>query len=71
MIETLTIGELRKVEEVSGLPMTKFDDPDSPKAGFMIGIAYVLKRREDPKVKLSDIENMTGDEINDLIGVTG
>lgn len=71
MLDTLTIGELKKVEEISGLSVNQFNDPDAPKAGFMIGIAFVMKRREDPKVKVSDIENMKMDEINELLGVTG
>lgn len=68
-IERLTIGEVRELERISGLSLAQFGQSDAPKAGLMIGTAYVIKRREDPKVKVSDIENMTMQEIQDIIGV--
>jgi hypothetical protein len=66
-ISRLTIGEAARVEEISGQSITDIADPAKPKARVMIGVAYVMRKRDDPKVKVSDIENLTLDELHTIL----
>lgn len=67
-VQTLTMGELAKVEEISGVSINQMGDPETPKARMMIAIAFLTKKREDPSVKLSDIEALTLTDLQALIG---
>ena len=66
-IKNLTMGEISKVEELSGLPIGALADDDKPKGKLMAALAFVIKRREDPKFTLEAANNMTMDEINALL----
>lgn len=66
-IKNLTIGEIATVEKISGISLTQIKDKSAPKARLMIAIAYVTKRRQEPKTKLVDVEDMTMDEISAIL----
>lgn len=66
-IKDLTIGEIAKVEELSGLSVSNMGDADAPKAKLMAAMAYVVKRREDPKFKFEDALNMKMAEIDAIV----
>lgn len=66
-IKNLTMGEISKVEELAGLPIGALADDDKPKGKLMAALAFVIKRREDPKFTLEAANNMTMDEINALL----
>lgn len=66
-IKNLTMGEISKVEELSGMPIAALADDDKPKGKLMAALAFVVKRREDPKFTLEAANNMTMDEINALL----
>lgn len=67
-IKNLTMGEVAKIEELSGLPLAAIAEDDKPKGKLMAALAYVVKRREDPKFTLEMANNMTMAEITALIG---
>jgi hypothetical protein len=66
-IKNLTMGEISKVEELSGMPIAALADDDKPKGKLMAALAFVIRRREDPKFTLEAANNMTMDEINALL----
>jgi hypothetical protein len=68
-IKSLTMGEIAKIEELSGLPIAALGDEESPKGKLMAAFALVVKRRTDPKFTLEMANQMTMDEITALIGV--
>lgn len=66
-IKNLTMGEISKVEELSGLPIGALAEDDKPKGKLMAALAFVVKRREDPKFTLEAANNMTMEEITALL----
>lgn len=66
-IKNLTMGEISKVEELSGLPIGALAEDDKPKGKLMAALAFVIKRREDPKFTLESANNMTMEEITALL----
>lgn len=67
-IKNLTMGEVAKIEELSGQPLASLSDDNKPKGKLMAALAFVIKRREDPKFTLEMANNMTMAEITALIG---
>lgn len=67
-IKNLTMGEVAKIEELSGLSLASLQDENKPKGKLMAALAFVIKRREDPKFTLEMANNMTMAEITSLIG---
>lgn len=68
-INTLTLGEVSKVEEISGLPMGALTDDSKPKGRLMTAIAFVIKRREIREFTFKDAEQLTIGEVEELIGL--
>ena len=66
-IKNLTMGEISKVEELSGLPLAALAEDDKPKGKLMAALALVIKRREDPKFTLEMANQMTMAEITALL----
>lgn len=67
-IKSLTMGEISKIEELSGLPLAALGDEDAPKGKLMAALALVINRRTDPKFTLEMANQMTMAEITALIG---
>lgn len=68
-IKTLTMGEIAKIEDLSGLPISALGDEDAPKGKLMAALALVIKRRTDSKFTLEMANQMTMEEITSLMGV--
>ena len=66
-IKNLTIGEIATVEKISGISLTQIKDKSAPKARLMIAVAYVTRKRQDPKTKLVEIEAITMEEISAIL----
>lgn len=66
-IKNLTMGEISKIEELSGLPLSALSDDDKPKGKLMAALAMVIKRREDSKFTLEMANKLTMAEINALL----
>jgi hypothetical protein len=67
-IKKLTLGELAKVEELGGASISSLQDESKPKLKMLIALAYVIKKRENPKITLIEVESMPMDELDALIG---
>jgi hypothetical protein len=70
-VNNLTVGELAKVEEISGQAYSALADEDSPKFKTLAALAFVIKRREDPKFTPAQAEALTLNELNGLIDFSG
>lgn len=51
---TLTLGELEEIEEISGRPVAAELGRGTPSIRTLIGVVYVMKRRADPAFTLED-----------------
>ena len=69
-ISRLTLGELAKVEELSGQSISQITDAAAPVGKVMAALAYVNKRRHDLTFKWDDALNLTMDEASELLGTT-
>jgi hypothetical protein len=69
-ISRLTLGEIAKVEEIAGQTINSLSDNEKPKGKLLIGLAYVIKRRENPKFSMLEAEALTMDDISEILGLT-
>lgn len=67
-LEALTMGEINQIEELTGTGIDGLAEPGAPKAKFLTALAYIAKRREDPKFTYSEAEALTLAEVNELTG---
>ena len=67
-VTSLTLGEIAKVEEMSGLPIAALGDPEKPKGKLLVALAYVIKKRENPKFTQLEAEALTMADIEGIIG---
>jgi len=65
-VKKLTLGEVAKVEELSGQPITAFADDEMPKGKPMAALAFVVKRRQ----LLADGQKVSEFTWNDACGLT-
>lgn len=66
-IKQLTLGEVTKLEELSGLSINSMADDDKPKGKFMAAFAYVIHRRVDPKFTFEQANKLTMSEAQALV----
>lgn len=67
-VSKLTLGEVAKIEELSGMPISAIGDDDRPKGLAMAALAFVAKRREDPKFSWNAAQGLTTEEANEILG---
>ncbi len=53
-INELTIAEVVEIEEMTGMPFDAMGDPEKPKGKMLQALAFISKRREDPKFTWED-----------------
>lgn len=68
-ISALTMGELAQLEAYTGQSLTSFEDPNAPKAAMMIGLAWLIYRRQDPAFTTNQAEALTLDQVNTVLGL--
>ncbi|MFC8733570.1 hypothetical protein ACFT5B_14165 [Luteimicrobium sp. NPDC057192] len=75
-VKKLTLGEVAKIEELSGQPITAIGEDEAPKGKTMAAVAFVVKRRQilaaGGKVSeftWNDACSLTFAEASELIGV--
>lgn len=67
-IKTLTLGEVAKVEELARAPLGWLGDDQHPQGMLMAAVAFVVKRRENVSFTFADAQNLTFDDLNEIIG---
>lgn len=70
-INTLTLGEVAKIEELSGQPLASLSDEAAPKGKLMTALAFVIKRRQDPKYTMIQAEGLRMADIQELLADDG
>ena len=65
--QTLTLGEISKIEEISGLPLSAMADEDKPKGKQMAAVAFIIMKREDPTFTMKQAEALTFTEVTALM----
>ena len=68
-INKLTLGEVAKIEELSGQPISAIGNDDAPKGLALAALAFVAKRREDPAFTWNAAQGLTFDEAQAILGL--
>lgn len=66
-IDSLTLGEIARVEDISKMSIKRFSDPDAYVGRMTAALAYVVKRRSEPTFQFDQALNLTQREVNDLL----
>lgn len=69
-VNKLTLGEIAKVEELSGISINEIGSGHSPQAKAMAALVFVMKRREDQSFTFKDAMDLNMDEVNEILGIT-
>lgn len=69
-ISKLTLGEVAKVEELSGQSLRGMGDEAQPMGKMLAALAFVTTRRTNPKYTWNDALGLTIDEANAAVGIT-
>lgn len=68
-INKLTLGEVAKIEELSGQPISAIGNDDAPKGLALAALAFVAKRREDSSFSWNAAQGLTFDEAQTILGL--
>ena len=66
-VNELTMGEIDEVETYAGAPLSSLASTETSNTKLLIGLAYVIKRKEDPKFSLEHAKRLTMDEITAML----
>ena len=58
-VDSLTLGEVAKVESLSGLSISQIAEDDQPKGLALAALVFVFKRREDPSYTWNKAQDVT------------
>ena len=67
-VNKLTLGEISKVEELSGISINEIGG-NAPQGKAMAALVFVLKRREDQGFTFNDAMNLDMDQVNEILGL--
>ncbi len=68
-IDNLTLGEIARVEEVSGQSIASIADSGAPKGKTLAVLVMVAQRRHDKNYTMKDAEQLTMTEALELLGL--
>lgn len=68
-VSKLTLGEVAKVEELSGLSISAIADDDKPKGLALAALAFVAKRRVQPDFVWNDALSLTFTDAQEILGL--
>ena len=69
LIDTLTLGEVEIAERIGKASISSLGDDAQPKGLIMAGLAYVLRRRDEPAFTVEQAKAMTMKEVSLLMRV--
>ncbi|MFT4051098.1 MAG: hypothetical protein QM677_02470 [Microbacterium sp.] len=68
--DSLTLGEIAFIEDLSGQPISELAEDDAPKGKGLAAIATVVKRRSgEPAFTFNQALALTVAEVNTLLGM--
>lgn len=68
-VTNLTLGEIAKVEELSGISINAIGNENSPQGKTLAALVFVFQRRENPKFTFNDAMNLGMDEVQEILGL--
>ena len=68
---SLTMGELLRLEKLVGRSAQTFQDPDRPQSDVLAGMAFLLKSRTDKSFTYEMALAMTADEVVAIVAPEG
>lgn len=68
-ITKLTMGEIAKVEDLSGQPISAIGNDASPKGLALAALAFVTKKRHEPAYTWNDAQLLTLEDVNAILGL--
>lgn len=66
----LTLGEIAKLEELTGLSIDRIASADAPKGKLLAAMAYVASRRRGTPLSFDEALGLSIPETNELLGLT-
>lgn len=66
-VDQLTLGEIGKVEELSGMPFSRLSDGDAPKGLMLAALAFVGARRSDPSFTWNAAQGLRFDQLGQYV----
>lgn len=67
--DDITLGEIEEIEDYAGLPIQQIGDMNTVGTHKLrIALAWIVKRREDPKFTLADAKKMKASELLSIMG---
>jgi len=66
-VNDLTMGEIDEVETFAGQPLASLSSTEQSNTKLLIGLAWVIKRKADPKFTLEHAKKLTMNEITALL----
>lgn len=69
-INSLTLGEIAKFEDLSNQSIQVLGNAESPKGRALAALAFIIKRRTgDPHFTWQAAQELTMDEANEILGL--
>jgi hypothetical protein len=66
-VNDLTMGEIDEIEVFAQQPLSSLGKQDTTNTKLLIGLAWVIKRKENPAFSLEHAKRMKMDEITALL----
>lgn len=67
-LDDFTLGEIDMIENITGASIGSVAGEDKPQARFLMAMATVMKKREDPSFTLEDASKLRMTELQEIIG---
>lgn len=67
----LTLGEVAKIEELSGRPLAAISDDDTPQGKLLAALVFVSERRNGHAIPWHECLNMEMTAALELLGMAG
>ncbi|MGM7677572.1 hypothetical protein [Microbacterium sp. A94] len=66
---TLTMGEIGQIESLSGQGIAVLENEQAPKGLALAALAFIVKRRENPRFTWNEAQSLTFAEVGDVLGL--
>lgn len=66
-VNELTMGEIDEVETYAGVPLSSLTSSETSNTKLLIGLAWVINRKTDPKFSLEHAKKLTMNEITAML----
>lgn len=67
-VDDLTLGEVEEIENYAKVPLTSLTE-GNPSTSLLIGIAWIMKRKTDPKFTVEHAKRLTMKDLNEILDI--